>query len=140
MIIIGAFSNVAASTDRADITYLPPVGINFADWIPVDKTVEIESSLLSERVAGQPTAVFFIPIPVVYQVRLIILEFGREPDWVGLGHGAGGADEIPEGAVTRYLTFSQCTSALGWSALMNLRQRAAFLALARSQTQAKLKP
>ena len=37
--------------------------------------------------------------PVIKQLALIILVFGREPERVGLGHGAGGAEEFPEGAV-----------------------------------------
>ena len=40
-----------------------------------------------------------IPIPVIKQVRLIILVFGGEPEGIGLGHGAGGAEDFTEGAV-----------------------------------------
>ena len=39
-----------------------------------------------------------IAVPVVDQVGLVILIFGPEPEGIGLGHGAGLADDLPEGA------------------------------------------
>jgi hypothetical protein len=39
-----------------------------------------------------------LPIAVVEEVRLVILILGGEPEGIDLGHGAGGAEEFPEGA------------------------------------------
>jgi hypothetical protein len=40
-----------------------------------------------------------IPISVIEKIRFIILIFGGEPEEIGLGHGAGGAEDFPEGAI-----------------------------------------
>lgn len=35
---------------------------------------------------------------VVNQIRLIVLEFGRKPEGIGLGHWSGHAQDFSEGA------------------------------------------
>jgi len=38
-------------------------------------------------------------VAIVEQVGFIILELGREPEGVGLGHEAGGAEDFTEGPI-----------------------------------------
>jgi len=54
----------------------------------------------SDEISTDPPAHtrIVISIPVIEQVRLAILVFGGEPEGIGLGHGAGGTEEFPEGA------------------------------------------
>ena len=69
-------------------------------WLAFDKPIEAKPRALLYRVPADPPsgARVVIPIPVIKQVRLIVLVLGREPEGVGLGHGAGGAEDFPEGA------------------------------------------
>jgi len=57
-------------------------------------------SRLFDRIPAHPSsrAGAVIPIAVVKQIRLVIVELGGEPERIGLRQQAGGAEEFPEGA------------------------------------------
>ena len=76
------------------------VGVEAANGPVPHKSIEIEAPVFIKWVlaAPPPCARVVISIPVINQVRLIILIFGGEPERICLGHGAGGAEEFPEGA------------------------------------------
>ncbi len=56
--------------------------------------------VISERIPADPSSCdgTVMPIPVVKEIRLVILTLGGESERIGLGHGAGGAEDFPEGA------------------------------------------
>ena len=71
-------------------TTLQPILIDIGDRNISAKLIDIHTILFTDRIPAHPPphARVVIPIPVIDQIRLIILILGREPERICLGHGA----------------------------------------------------